>query len=92
MQPPGTTDLTDPVHQSENAAKLVADEALKNLKELIGDDIHRMIEFHDGFWDRASNIVSSCRFRGTNDHRRHHTRPIHRPSLAPRRCRAGLVK
>jgi hypothetical protein len=52
----GATHLTDPVHPSEEAAKRDANEALANLKERIGSDIHRLVEFHDGCWDNASNI------------------------------------
>jgi hypothetical protein len=52
----GATHLTDPVHTSEEGAKSDANEALANLKERIGADIHRLVEFHDGCWDHASNI------------------------------------
>jgi hypothetical protein len=52
----GATHLTNPVHLSEQAAKLEADAGLVNLKDRIGSDIHRLVEFHDGCWDHASNI------------------------------------
>jgi hypothetical protein len=52
----GKSHLCNPIYPTEQVAIEDGGGALANLRTIIGDDIHRRIQFHDGFWAPASDI------------------------------------
>ena len=61
----GRSHLCGPIYPTEQVAREDGIKALEHLALVLGDDINRRIQFHDGFWAPASDIHYFIQIRGS---------------------------